>query len=338
MAGNTRKPTVPIVHGSGLPGFLRRKKLPQLFFLIGEENYYKERAFEAVIAAVRAGGVEPEVLRLPLADLGPGELAQECATQSLFGGARVVFVEGTEDLAEEDLAAVTPETIAPNVFALVSLGKKAKPGDVRGPAGKTLIVNCPSLYPEKMPAWLQGQVKSRTGKNIPAKAATMVVQLAGQNLSTLESQLEKLDLYTGTRKNIREEDVRAIIGLEREFASYEIVDAVSEKKPSLALERMREGLSRGMQPTTIITYVGSRLRDLLRAKRICASRGQKALAAELGVHPYVATMIAKQAEDLEEKEIEDKLWLVLKTQSLLRSGGGPDEVLAEALIVRLCAE
>lgn len=336
MAKHIPKTAIPSVHSTGLPGFLRRTKVPQLFLLVGEEGYYKEKAFEAVIERVRADGGEAKVLRLSLADLSPGELAQECGTSDLFGGGKIIFVQGTEEFPTEDAMAVIPKSMAPGVFLLLSLGKKANVRGIRRPVGKTLIVSCPKVYEEKMPQWLQGHFKSRFGKSVSPKAAITLVQLAGQNLSQLDSQLEKLDLYTGTRKSVTEEDVRAIIGLEREFATYEIVNAVSQKNARLALQTLKEAYSRGAGLSAIVTWIGGRFRDLLRAKRISASLGQKAIAAELGVPPFLARIIAGQAKEFDEEEIEEKLSLVLKTQSMVRSGGGPEEVLTETLIVRLC--
>jgi len=306
--------------------------------MVGEEVYYKEKAIEAVIEKVRSEGIEPEVVRLSLADMSTGELAQECTTPDLFGGTRVVVIEGAEAIAEEGTLAAISERIAPNVYLLLWLGKKAKLGELRGQAGNTLIVNCPKVYPDKMPKWLQGHVKSVFGKSLSSKAAVSLVQLAGQNLTELDSQLEKLDLYTGARKSITEEDVRAMIGLAREFATYEIVDAVSQKNSRLALQRMKEAYARGVTLSGMVTWLGGRLRDLLRAKRICATRGENAVAEELGVKPFLARIIAGQAREFDEGEIEHKLSLVLKTQSELRSGAGPEQVLTETLVVRLCTE
>ena len=336
MAKHIPKTAIPSVHSNNLPRFLQRAKVPRLFLLVGEEDYHKEKAVEAVVKKVRADRGEAKVLRLALADLSPGELAQECGTSDLFGGGRIIFVQGTEGFATEDAMAVIPKSMAPGVFLLMSLGKKASVRGMRGPAGKTLIVSCPKVYEEKMPQWLQGQFNSRFGKSLSPKAAITLVQLAGQDLSQLDSQLEKLDLYTGTRKSIAEEDVRSVIGLEREFATYEIVNAVSQKNARLALRTLKEAYSRGAKLSAIVTWIGGRFRDLLRAKRILASRGQKAIAAELGVKPFLARIIAGQAKEFDEGEIEEKLSLVLKTQSMVRSGGGPEEVLTETLIVRLC--
>jgi len=197
-------------------------------------------------------------------------------------------------------------------------------------------VECPRVYDEKRPGWAQSHFKRKFGKTISAKAAMMVVELAGQDLAQLDEQLERLDLYSGARETVTEKDVEEAIGPARTFARYEMGNAIAQRNVTRALRMACGFFSRGVSGTAITSWIASHFQELLRAKRISASAGSKAIARELGVNAFIAKILARQAKNFTEEELEGNLSLLLKGQSELRSGSAMEEVTVESMIVRLC--
>jgi DNA polymerase-3 subunit delta len=94
------------------------------------------------------------------------------------------------------------------------------------------------LDPKKVTEHIRSEAERIDRKLSPA-AAEMLAEMTGRSLSRAVEELEKLSIYLGDEKNIREADVRAVVIPAREWNVYKLVDAVMDDAMNEALRQLR---------------------------------------------------------------------------------------------------
>ena len=76
---------------------------------------------------------------------------------------------------------------------------------------QAVVVNCAPLYDNQRLGWVR-QEAARLGLRLDAEAATLLKELAGDGLSVVRRELEKLALYVSTKGTVTAHDVVAVPG------------------------------------------------------------------------------------------------------------------------------
>ncbi|WP_423147125.1 DNA polymerase III subunit delta [Rubrolithibacter danxiaensis] len=84
------------------------------------------------------------------------------------------------------------------------------------------------VYDNKIPVWIEDFVKEK-GYKIHAKAAALIAEYLGNDLSKVANELEKLMLNVPKDKEITAEDVHNNIGISKEFNVFELQSALARK-------------------------------------------------------------------------------------------------------------
>ena len=195
------------------------------------------------------------------------------AALGLFGGRRLVLVRGVGDLsakpAERLRAAVEaararregwPTDGTMVVFAAVA-GDRRAPGlrllpeadqvEVRGPSGRAVA------------GWIRERAQG-SGLDLAPEAAQALLDLVGEDLSRLTSELEKVALYAGAERRVSEAVVRALAGETRVHQYWELTQALEGADRSGALVVLERLLSAGEEPAVLLAWVVGYLHNVWR--------------------------------------------------------------------------
>lgn len=110
------------------------------------------------------------------------------------------------------------------------------------------------------------EVLAASGKKMASRAMEQMYELIGFDLNAFTRGLEKLIAYTGERKVIEVEDIRAVLTKSREAPIYELTGAVSDKNSLAAVARLKELLNSGYHYLQIMMALTNQLRRLLLVK------------------------------------------------------------------------
>ncbi|MEN6383938.1 MAG: DNA polymerase III subunit delta [Phycisphaerales bacterium] len=80
---------------------------------------------------------------------------------------------------------------------------------------------------------------SEQGKNLSYNAAQMLVEFAGEEPGILRNEIDKLAVYVNSTKNITEKHIMEIVGRNRAYGAFEVIDSMMEANAGKALERLR---------------------------------------------------------------------------------------------------
>ena len=220
--------------------------LDPVYLIGGTDRPKVELAVRRLRARVRAedGSVEEFTARRADDD-GEGmsgeEAAGACNALGLFGGTRLLVVQGAEVWGDEKKAAADLDALAaylaapaPDaVLALLTSGE-VPAGRLRSlaeEAGSVLAYDLPGREGQR--EWLRRQA-SRAGADLDGSALTRLLELAGDDAQALASEVEKLGLWS-RGETITAEHVDELCVLTADTPPWDLTDALGDRRPADAL-------------------------------------------------------------------------------------------------------
>ena len=169
------------------------------YFILGSDRPKVRRA----VARLRGRFPAESVEHLTADAVSGADAVAVCNAIGLFGddGARLVLVEGVERWVGEDVEEVVGYLASPvetNVLALVAEGapRTTALADAVGSAGKVLRYDAPK--PRDLPGWVRAEFERR-GSPVDADTARALVEIVGDDVTELASEIDKVVDVVGRR-------------------------------------------------------------------------------------------------------------------------------------------
>lgn len=188
--------------------------------------------------------------------------------------------------------------------------------------------------------WIQARVKGGGGSIAPS-AARLLASLVGVNLWVLAGEIEKLLLYVSGRQ-IEAEDVKAVVSYAREANVFAMVDAIIERKASLAASLLHELLWEGATAQYLIAMIARQLRMLVVARelsqrRLPASEIRSQLTLLSGsTSDFALTKALEQSRRCSMSRLEQVYRRVLEADLSIKRGVSTSELALDCLVADLC--
>jgi DNA polymerase III subunit delta len=322
-------------------------------FLVGQElkNLMAETGAESLLEA-NSHQVNGNQARLP-------ELLSICNALPFMDARRLVVVEGLLTTLEarssrsrgrgsrqsasstggwEGLAQAIPQM--PETTLLVFIDGPLSENNpllrLLRPLAQAQQMNAPTG--EALARWIKSQAQQK-GAGISPAAINSLADLVGNDLWTLDRELEKLSLYASSR-SIGEEDVCDMVSQVREANIFGAVDAMIEGKPGVALRLLRQLLQDGREAPYIIGMVGRQLRLLALARELTEQGvSQREMGARLGVNSQFA--LRKTLEQARRHSGPDISWRyqrLLEADLAIKRGRLEPDLALELLVADLAGQ
>jgi len=101
------------------------------------------------------------------------------------------------------------------------------------------------------------------GKRISSEAVEGLLDLVGDDLRSLDSEMEKLATYIGDRKLIEATDVKVVSDGARDFAPFELTDALERGDTAQALAILDREIPEGARGDRMLGLLAGFFRDIL---------------------------------------------------------------------------
>jgi DNA polymerase III delta subunit len=99
----------------------------------------------------------------------------------------------------------------------------------------------------------------------------LLLQRIGTDSRQIIQEISKLSVYLGARREVREDDVRAVVCASREAAAWDLTDAVGRRDLPAALHCLRQLASQKAPPIMLVVMLQNRFRELI-VLRECLDR------------------------------------------------------------------
>jgi len=260
--------------------------VPTLVLVNGPEGLLAERAVTALLARLREGEPDLEVVRVAATAYEPGALALH-TSPSLFGGAKAIVLEGLEEAADELLAdtldVVRARTAQVTLVVIHRSGQRGKKvlDELRRQGAE--VIDCPAIRTDRDKAdFVVGEFRRLARKATP-EAVRALVEAVGRDVRELASACQQL--ADDTDGVIDDRVVEIYYGGKVEATGFRVADAALAGQPGEALRLLRHAIATGLDPVPIVAVLAAQLRTLV--KVAAAGRGSSAhVAKALGLAPW----------------------------------------------------
>jgi DNA polymerase-3 subunit delta len=176
------------------------------------------------------------------ASVSASEVLDELRTVPFLTDKRVVVIKGADDFVSENRQILekyfdNPSPTGVLILTVKSWSAQTKLAKQLPTVGKLISVTQPK--PSQLPQRLCQYANDAHGKKLSDDAAALLVELAGDDLGRLYSEVDKLATFVDKEKVITVKDVELLIGHNRLFNAFAVIDAIMAGDVVRAVERLR---------------------------------------------------------------------------------------------------
>ncbi len=213
---------------------IRLRRLAPLYFLMGEEPYYIDRISEFI-----AGNVLTEEERsfnqmvLYGKETSLEEIIGQAKRYPMMSEYQVVIVREAQHLSRtiEQLVDYAsnpqPTTVLVICYKYKTLDKRKKLIKTLK-AGNAVVFESKKLYENQVADWIR-RILSGGHLKISHKAAAMLVEYLGTDLSRISNELDKLKIVLPEGAEITPQTIEDHIGISKDFNNFELKKAIAER-------------------------------------------------------------------------------------------------------------
>ncbi|MFN2116911.1 MAG: DNA polymerase III subunit delta [Candidatus Promineifilaceae bacterium] len=154
--------------------------------------------------------------------------------------------------------------------------------------------------------WIQQQAE-KDGGEISPRAANLLASLVGNDLRTLENEIQKLVAYKeySHPKTIEPDDIDLLSPYVAEASIFNLVDALGNRNEQMASTLYQQKLDEGADPFYLFSMFVRQFRLLIQVKELAAEDyAPHSIAQEVGIHDFVAGKLNQQAQGFSIEELE----------------------------------
>ncbi len=212
---------------------IRKGDLKPIYFLMGEESYYIDKISDFIEENV-LDEAEKGFNQMVLygRDVSIDDIVSNAKRYPMMAERQVVIVKEAQDLSRtiEKLAKYAEN---PQPTTVLVLNYKYKKLDKRKALYKTInkvgvVFESKKLYENQVPDWIRRVLKGQ-GYDISPKAAQMLVEFLGTDLSKVNNELNKLKIVLPKGTQITPDHIEENIGISKDFNNFELRKAVGER-------------------------------------------------------------------------------------------------------------
>ncbi|HEY3544018.1 MAG TPA: DNA polymerase III subunit delta [Gaiellaceae bacterium] len=267
--------------------------------------------------------------QLSAREVGAADVVASCNALGLFGGSegRLVIVDAVEKWKAADvkelaayLAAPSPET----VLALVAEEIKSDAALVKAVAkiGQILTYEVPK---KKLPEWVAEQF-GRFGAQAEPEACRALVEIVGDDLDELASEVDKLATWAGPDQRVTQRDVERLAAGRAETAIFAVTDAWGRRDVGATLRSAEELMDRSTKARSgeLMRIIGSMVGHVGRVRR-CQKLAEEGVrpreaAGSLKMHPFVAEKAFAQAANFSAEELASAVIRLAELDAAAKGG------------------
>lgn len=179
----------------------------------------------------------------------------------------------------------------------------------------------PLLEGAQLNRWVQDRVKEKNA-TIEPSALRGLIERVGSDLWQMNNEIDKLVAYSQNQP-ISLVMIDELVHASFEGKIFELMDAISKKQPSRALQLLQEERWSGANDHYLLTMLGRQVRVLLSARQLLdesPSANKQALADALGIHPFVAQKALEQARGFRFEDLKKAHDFLFDFDFKLKSG------------------
>lgn len=275
----------------GIVSEIKKGNIKPIYFLMGEEAYYIDKISDYIEENVldeSEKGFNQQVMYGR--DASIEDIVSSAKRYPMMAERQVLIIKEAQDLSRS-IEKLVSYAENPQPTTVLVLNYKYKKLDKRKKLHKAiakigLIYESKKLYDNQVSDWIR-RVLSGKKYQIEPKAAQMLVEFLGTDLSKISNELDKLMLILPKETIINDHHIEENIGISKDFNNFELRKSVGEKnivKANRIINYFAENPKNNPLVMTI-SLLNSFFTQLLLFHGL-QDKSKSSVAKALGVSPY----------------------------------------------------
>ena len=320
----------------------KQSSVSPIYVVGGPDPFLLDQQAQGLIDRLLAPEQRAMSLWQPPADDLPNltEIFDELRTLPFLASRRVVLIKNAEDFISENREQLEAYLEHPSpTGVLILLVKKV---DNRTRFTKAImklggVLETGEIKPSELPGFASSYCRQHYGKMMHSAAAQILIELVGDEPGRICSEIEKLSVFVGRSKTITPEHVQTLIGQNRVFGAFDVIDSIMMQKTEEALKRIRNMF--GSDKTTEFTVIGAfayHFRRLFSAKALLdKGLSQQAVAKKVGIWGGRRDQFFAQVRPVSLEQLGRILMQLGQIDFLIKTGRTTAPSAMERLVVRI---
>ena len=270
---------------------IKENKIAPIYFLMGEEAYYIDVISDYIESNVLA---EDEKGFNQMVMYGKESSIQDIVSNAkrypMMAERQVIIVKEAQNLIKT-IEQLVDYAKNPQPTTVLVFNYKYKTLDKRKALYKTLskaavVFESKKIYEDKIPSWIQSALRAKQ-ITITPKAALMLTEFLGNDLSKIANELNKLELVVGDQKEVTPEIIEENIGISKDFNNFELQKAIGHLDHKKAYQIVNYFAQNSKQHPFVLTIsiLYMYFTKLMKLHTV-SDKNPGSVAKALGVNPY----------------------------------------------------
>lgn len=318
---------------------IEQKKFQPIYLLHGEEPYYIDllaKAIQENVLEEHERDFNQTIVYGKDADLPA--LATEAQGFPMMSERRLVIIREAQDLKDIDF--LERYAAQPNPSTVFVLAYKYKKFDSRKKLFKDISKVGIAFLSEKikdykLTEWISSYLQTKN-YSITPKAATLLADFLGNDLSKITNELDKLSMLIQAGTTINEIHIEENIGISKDYNVFELVNAVTTRDVPKAF-RIVHYFEHNPKSASILVVIPNIFATFMRIMRIhfMDNKSPDAIAATLKIHPFATKELIQATKIYPPKKISSNVAILheydLKSKGIDNSSFTHGELLRELI-------
>jgi DNA polymerase-3 subunit delta len=170
------------------------------------------------------------------------EVFDELRTLPFLAQRRVVVLAGADDFVSDnrDILEKYFESPAASGVLILTVGSWASNTRLAKALPKVgQLIEVGELKSRELVGYICDYTREGHNKNLSYNAAQMLIELSGDEPGILRNEIDKLAAYVAAAKNITEKEIAELVGRNRVFGAFEVIDSMMAADTGTAIEKLR---------------------------------------------------------------------------------------------------
>ncbi len=322
---------------------IKSGRLKPIYFLMGEEPYYIDKISDFIEATVLQEH-EREFNQMVLygKDVTIDDITANAKRFPMMADYQVVIVKEAQELSRsiDKLTAYAeqpqPSTILVVNYKYKKIDKRKKLYQAISKSG--VVYESKKLYDNKVPEWIR-RVLAGQGYTITPKAAEMLVEYLGTDLSKISNELNKLKILLPEGTQIKPDHIEENIGISKDFNNFELRKAVGMRN-SFKAHQIAHYFAENPKDNPIVVTISllhGFFSQLLHLHGL-HDKSPRAVASALRINPYFVNEYISASRNYPMKKVSMVIGLLHEYDVKSKGVGAksvPQDQLLKELLVRI---
>ncbi len=253
------------------------KKAPQsrkplgVYVIAGEDKFLLSKECEKLLDSVLEPDQRAMALYEPRADSAQiTDVLDELRTLPFLAPKRVVLIKDAEPFIKANADHLINYLDDPSpsgllIMIVTSWDKRTRLHKKMQKTGGLIEVG--RMYSNQLPAYVATYAHETHGIRLDTQCSRFLVELVGDQPGRLCSEMDKLAIFVAPKKTVTPADIEALIGQNRMFDAFGVIDAINAGQIGPALSRLRNMFAADKSAEfTVVGAFGYHFRRLFRVK------------------------------------------------------------------------